>query len=61
MTLSTGKNEFSNWYKGQPDNGRGNQDCALNNNESQLGHWDDFNCLSSKIQAMCEASGMSSH
>ena len=55
FTLSTGKNEFSNWSKGQPDNG-GDQDCTTNNIGSLLGQWDDKSCHA-KWPVLCEASG----
>lgn len=57
VTLSTGKNEYSNWDREQPDNAGGKQDYAINNYGKRLGRWNDGH-LSMTFQAMCEASGM---
>lgn len=52
VTLSTGKSEYTRWQSGQPDNYRGNQNCAYN----IKGSWDDHSCKST-YQVLCEASG----
>ncbi|XP_052691169.1 C-type lectin domain family 10 member A-like [Crassostrea angulata] len=52
VTLSTGKSEYTRWQSGQPDNYRGNQNCAYN----MKGSWDDHSCKST-YQVLCEASG----
>lgn len=57
MTLSTGRSEYTSWDRGQPDNWRGNQNCAYNNFRKRAGRWDDGGCKT-KFQAMCEASGI---
>lgn len=57
MTLSTGRSEYTSWDRGQPDNWRGNQNCAYNNFRKRAGRWDDGGCKA-KFQAMCEASGI---
>ena len=59
VALSTGRNDYSNWSKSNPDNA-GNQDCATNNFKSQLGEWDDVGCLD-QYPPLCEASGKSDH
>ena len=52
-----GENEFSNWNKGQPDNGdRGDQDCANNNIGSLLRQWDGKS-WHAKWPVLFEASG----
>ncbi|XP_052691234.1 galactose-specific lectin nattectin-like [Crassostrea angulata] len=56
VTLSTGRSEYTSWDRGQPDNWRGNQNCAYNNFRKRAGRWDDGGCKA-KFQAMCEASG----
>lgn len=55
VTFSTGKNEYTNWNSGQPDNAGGRQDCAVNNYANRAGYWADGGCTAS-IQVMCEAS-----
>lgn len=55
VTFSTGKNEYTNWNSGQPDNAGGRQDCAINNYANRAGYWADGGCTAS-IQVMCEAS-----
>lgn len=57
VTLSTGRSEYTSWDRGQPDNWRGNQNCAYNNFRKRAGRWDDGGCKA-KFQAMCEASGI---
>lgn len=57
MTLSTGKNEYSNWDRGQPDNSAGKQHFAINNYGKRLGLWNDGE-IALTFQAMCETSGM---
>lgn len=56
MTFSTGKSEYTSWDSGQPDNGGGKQDCAINNHSKRPGRWDDATC-NGNFQVMCEASG----
>ena len=54
VALSTGRNDYSNWHKVNPDNYR-NQDCATNNYLIQ-GQWDDDNCYAIH-PPLCETSG----
>lgn len=54
MTFSTGKNEYTSWLKGQPDNHGGKENCAVGNYSKTL--WNDEQC-DAKHQVMCEASG----
>lgn len=56
VTLSTGKSTYTSWDYGQPDNWRGDQDCANNNYSKRLGRWDDTKCINT-YQVMCEDSG----
>lgn len=55
--FSTGRSPtFTNWSKGQPDNYKGNQDCAYSYFNRKTGAWDDGNC-GHKIGLICEISG----
>nr|XP_022322484.1 lectin BRA-3-like [Crassostrea virginica] len=56
VTFSTGKSDYTNWDRGEPNNRGGNQHCACNNLQGRLGRWDDIGCLV-KLQVLCEASG----
>nr|XP_022337539.1 lectin BRA-3-like isoform X1 [Crassostrea virginica]XP_022337541.1 lectin BRA-3-like isoform X1 [Crassostrea virginica]XP_022337542.1 lectin BRA-3-like isoform X1 [Crassostrea virginica]XP_022337543.1 lectin BRA-3-like isoform X1 [Crassostrea virginica]XP_022337544.1 lectin BRA-3-like isoform X1 [Crassostrea virginica]XP_022337545.1 lectin BRA-3-like isoform X1 [Crassostrea virginica]XP_022337547.1 lectin BRA-3-like isoform X1 [Crassostrea virginica]XP_022337548.1 lectin BRA-3-like isofor len=54
VALSSGRNDYSNWSKVNPNND-GNQDCATNNYLSQ-GQWDDDKCYAHH-PPLCETSG----
>lgn len=56
VSLTTGKNEYTSWYRGQPDDNAGKENCAINNYGKSLERWNDVPC-NTKFQVMCEASG----
>lgn len=58
VALSTGRNCFLSWYKGQPDGKT--QDCATNNYLGEFGQWYDVGCFD-QYPPLCEASSKPDH
>eukprot|EP00058_Branchiostoma_floridae_P003208 XP_002588696.1 hypothetical protein BRAFLDRAFT_248201 [Branchiostoma floridae] len=57
-TIHNKSADWSNWREGQPDNHKGDEDCAHYNSQAEPG-WNDLPCSDKAAKFICQTTGVS--